>query len=43
MILEQFYLDWVNNFLTLDYFAEHYNTTTELAGELINLARKWSN
>ena len=33
---EDMYLDWINNFLTIDCFAEHYNLTTEQAKELIN-------
>ena len=29
------YRDWVNNFATIDKFAEHYNITRELALDFI--------
>jgi len=34
--LQAIYLDWVNNFLTREYFAEHYGLTLEAASELID-------
>ena len=34
--LQVIYLDWVNNFLTREYFAEHYGLTLEAASELID-------
>jgi hypothetical protein len=35
-----FYLDWVNNFLTLAVFAEHYGETEKVATDLINRGRE---
>jgi len=32
---EVLYLDWVNNFLTVEAFAEHYNIWPELARNII--------
>ena len=34
--LQAIYLDWWNNFLTREYFAEHYGLTPEAASELID-------
>jgi len=34
--LQVIYLDWVNNFLTREYFAEYYGLTLEAAEELID-------
>ena len=34
--LQAIYLDWWNNFLTREYFAEHYGLTLEAASELID-------
>lgn len=34
------YLDWVNNFLTIEVFAEHYDITIEKANRVINIGRK---
>ena len=36
---EQLYLDYVNNFLTVAVFAEHYEMSVESATELINTER----
>ncbi len=36
---EEMYLDWVNNFLTVDAFAEYYSLSTEEAEQLINEQR----
>lgn len=33
------YLDWFNNYLSVETFAEHNGLTTEQAQALINLAR----
>lgn len=37
------YLDWVNNFLTVERFAEYYNMTQEQAEEVIDLGHKTDN
>lgn len=34
------YLDWRNNYLTIDVFAEHNGLTWDQAGELIDFSRK---
>lgn len=34
------YLDWVNNFLTVDRFADHYGISREEAEQLIADAKK---
>lgn len=42
MSLDKFvamYLDWVNNFLTVERFAEHYAISEEQANEIIKLGR----
>ena len=36
------YYDYVNNFLTVSRFAEHYGITETLANILINIGRKVS-
>ena len=36
---EEMYLDWVNNFLTVDVFAQYYSLSTEEAEQLINEQR----
>lgn len=33
------YLDWFNNFLTLDRFAEHYDISQDKAIRIIDLGR----
>lgn len=33
------YLDWVNNFLTVEKFAEHYNMTVEHASDIIRIGK----
>lgn len=38
---EKMYLDYVNNFLTVEKFAEHYNMTVERAKEIINIGRNF--
>ena len=37
--LEAVYLDWVNNFLSINKFAEYYGITEEHALHLINISR----
>ena len=37
--LAAFYLDWVNNYLTVEKMAEHHNLTIAEAGLLIELGR----
>ena len=41
--LIELYLDWVNNFVSLEGFASHYELTTEEANTLIDLGRKFNN
>ena len=36
----ELYLDWVNNFLTVAYFAEYYDISESEAQEVINSGRK---
>lgn len=38
--LQAFYLDWVNNYLTVAKIAEHNGITEPHALELINMGRK---
>jgi len=38
--LQSIYLDWFNNFLTVDRFAEHYGMTPDTASELIESGRR---
>lgn len=37
------YLDYVNNFLTVEKFAEHYNITENLAKAIINAGKILNN
>jgi len=37
--IETIYLDYVNNFLTVEKFAEHYNISVERAERIINAGR----
>jgi len=39
--LQEFYLDWVNNYLTVDKMAEHNDLTVEDTATLINLGRSY--
>lgn len=39
-ILSNIYLDWRNNYLTIEVFAEHNELTVEDASDLITLARE---
>lgn len=38
--LETIYLDWVNNFLTVEGFASHYNMNERDAKELIAILQR---
>lgn len=38
--LADLYLDWVNNFLTLEKFSEYYGLDEEDARDLLKLAKK---
>ncbi len=38
--LQDFYLDWVNNYLTYEKMAEHYNLTPDQVFILIELGRQ---
>ena len=35
-----FYLDWVNNFLTISGISNHYDISVDQAGELVENGRK---
>ena len=37
--IEGLYMDWFNNFLTVDRFAEYYGLTVEQASRVINTGR----
>ena len=39
-ILADLYLDWVNNFLTIERFSEYYGLDEEDSKELLKLAKK---
>ena len=39
MSLEEVYLSWVNDFLTIPVFAEHYGTTLTQATYILEAAR----
>ena len=46
MTLDKFtemYLDWINNFLTVERFAEYYEISLEQAQEIIDMGRKIDN
>jgi hypothetical protein len=38
-IAEDFYLDYVNNYLTIDAIADHYHITAILASHIIEFGR----
>jgi hypothetical protein len=38
-LAEQYYLDWFNNFLSVEYYAEYYNITESYALAVIELGR----
>lgn len=37
--LAEIYLDWVNNYLTLETFADHYGLHLDEAAALVHLAK----
>lgn len=37
------YLDWLNNYITVDTFADHYNMTSEHAAQIIAVGRATDN
>jgi len=37
--LREFYLDWVNNYLTVETMAEHHGLDVQHARTLINMGR----
>lgn len=39
-ILINTYLDWINNYITIELYAEHNGLTKEQAGILIGVARE---
>ena len=39
--LKAFYLDWINNYLTVEKMAEHNELTVEDTAILINLGRSY--
>ena len=39
--LQKFYLDWVNNYLTIEKMAEHYGISTGAVEILIDLGRTY--
>jgi len=41
--IQRFYLDWVNNFLTVQSLADHYDITKKEADILIECGRKLNN
>ena len=38
--IEKMYIDWFNNFVTLERFASYYNITIEKAERVIKIGRK---
>ena len=41
--IETMYLDWVNNFLTVNAFAEHYGISVRIATAIIEEGRATDN
>ena len=39
--LKQFYLSWVNDFITMKSFAEHHDISIDAAAKLIYMGRKY--
>ena len=39
MTLEEIYLDWINNFLSIQCFADHYGIGEDEAKQLIDACR----
>lgn len=38
--VEEMYLDYFNNFITVSYFAEYYKISTEKANRIIDIGRR---
>lgn len=38
--IEEMYLDWVNNFLTVPVYAEYYNISEDEANDIIEIGRQ---
>ena len=43
MKILEMYLDYVNNFLSVDFFAEYYSISVDEANRVINEGRKIKN
>jgi hypothetical protein len=41
-IANLYYIEWFNDFLTIEYFAEYYNITTSYALAVIELGRQYN-
>ena len=41
-LIESYYLDFVNNFITLSAFSEHHDITEQQASDIINLGRQFN-
>lgn len=41
--LANMFMDWFNNFLTYERFAEYYDISVPEAKQIINLGRKYHN
>ena len=39
-LVERLYLEWVNNFISIERFAEYFNLTLEQAEKVIKVGRK---
>lgn len=42
-MIEEMYLDYVNNFLTVERFAEYYGIRLGTAHMIIEVGRAWNN
>lgn len=42
-LLIAFYLDWINNYITVEKFAQDYNLTVKQAQALLKVAREINN
>ena len=43
MNYQEYFIDYVNNFLTVECFAEHYGFTISEANNVINIGRAYNN
>lgn len=39
-LLQSYYLDWVNNYITTEKFAEHNNLSRDEASTIIDMGRE---